>query len=91
MLVEQINAVGPQALQRAFHSRADTLRRAVHRSAAINIKAEFGRDNHLVADRLQSLADNLFVFVGTIDFGCVEEGNAALESAADQGDRVRQR
>ena len=35
-------------------------------------------------------AHNLFVLVGAVDFGRVEEGDAALEGAADQLDGLGQ-
>ena len=64
VLIEQVDAVGPEAFERAFHRRADALRRAVHSAAARNVEAEFRGDNDTVADGLQSLADNFLVLVG---------------------------
>ena len=57
-------------------------------SVARQLEAELGGDHHLVADRLQRLADQLLVGERAIDLGGVEEGHAALESGADQADRV---
>ena len=90
VLIEQVDAVGPEAFERAFHRRADALRRAVHSAAAVDVEAEFRCDNDTVADGLQSLADNFLVLVRAIDFGCIEERDAAFECAADQGDGVGQ-
>ena len=39
---------------------------------------ELGRDDDVVAHRLQRLADELLVVEGAVDLGGVEEGDAAL-------------
>ena len=43
---------------------------------ARQLEAELGGDHHLVADRLQRLADHLLVRERAIDLGGVEEGHA---------------
>jgi hypothetical protein len=42
----------------------------------------------VVAHRLQRLADKLFVDVGAVDLSGVDEGDAALDCAAQNGDHV---
>ena len=56
---------------------------------AVDVDAELGGDDHLVADRLQRLADDFLVLERAIDLGGVEEGDAALEGRTDQPDRIR--
>ena len=53
----------------------------------IDAEAEFGGDDHLVAERREGLADHFLVGEGAVDFGGVEEGDAALDRRADQRDR----
>ena len=92
VLVEEIDAVGPEPLERGLGDLPDVLRPAVHAALSgrpVDVDAELGGDHHLVADRLQRFADDLFVRVRAIDLGGVEEGDAALEGRPDQADRIR--
>jgi hypothetical protein len=73
---------------------APTVSSAVHADDAIgtgaffrNLEAEFGRDHHAVAYRLECLADQHLVFIGTVEFGRVEERDAELDGAAEGSDR----
>ena len=52
----------------------------------IDIEAEFGGDHDLFPERRQRFADQLLVGERAIDFGGVEEGDAALDGGADQRD-----
>ncbi len=54
--------------------------------SVVKVEAELGGDHHLVAHRRQRLAEQFLVVVGAIGLGGVEEGDAALERGADQGD-----
>src|SRR5580693_2248992 len=54
----------------------------------IDLEAELGGDYDLVADRRQSLPDNLLIGEGTIDLGGVEEGHAAFRRIPDQLDGI---
>src|SRR5580658_712921 len=77
VLIIQIDAVGPEALQGSLNHSPDVLRPAVKNKAALFIvEAKFGRDSNSVADRREGLSDELFVCVGTVEFGCIEERNA---------------
>ena len=57
VLVEQVDVVGPQPLQRALDGRADVLRAAVGPAsdllAVLEPEAELGGDHHLVAAALK--------------------------------------
>ena len=77
MLVIQIDAVGSEALQGSLNHSLDVLRSAVKKKAALFIvEAKFGCDSDSVADRRERLSDKLFVCVGTVKFGCIEERDA---------------
>ncbi len=90
MLIEQIDAVGAQAFQGRFGDGADVFRSAVH--AFIDVafaEAELGGQDDVIAERLHSLAQQVFVGALGIGFGGVEKGDAAIKRCADQGDGVR--
>ena len=77
MLVIQIDAVGSESLQGPLNHFPDVLRSAVETKAALFIvEAKFGCDSDSVANRFQRLSDKLFVYVGTVKFGCIEERDA---------------
>ena len=81
VLVEQIDMVGAQALEGCLGNFLDVRGRAQRRAVAFDVEAELGRDLHLVADRLERFADQLFVGVGPIDFCRIEERHALFECA----------
>ena len=85
VLVEEVDAVGAQPLERGFEDRADLLGPAIQAAGtgAVQVEAELGGDHHLVADGLERLADHFFILVGAIDLGGIEEGDAAVERGAD--------
>src|SRR4051794_33734922 len=93
MLVEEINAVGPQATKRRFSDLFDALRAAIGTRASlsrlkVDVEAEFGRNDNLLADVLLRLADHLFFLEGSIRFSRVEEVDAMIVSAANQLDQL---
>jgi hypothetical protein len=89
VLIEEVDAVGPEPLERRVGDLPDTLRPAVHaRSGLPILEAELGRNHDLVADGSQCLAHHFLVREGTIGFGGVEERHTALERVADQRDRT---
>lgn len=57
-------------------------------SCKVDVEAELGGDDNLVADRRGRLADQFLIDERTIGFGRVEEGNAAIMSGADQFDHL---
>jgi hypothetical protein len=92
VLIEQIDAVGAKALQRAFDGDADVRRAAVHRADAANgvrDKPELARDTHLVAEWGERLAHKLFVRIWAVDLGCIEEGDAVLMGFTKDSDALR--
>ena len=88
MLIVEIDAIGPEALQRFLDDAPDALRPAVQSVRAIDLEAELGGDGHLVADRREGLADQFLVDIGTVDFRRVEERDAPLVGIANQTDAL---
>ena len=93
VLIEQVDAVGPQPLQRRFDDLLDVLGTTVQASASlprpeVDVEAELRRDHDLVAERGQRFADELLVRERPVGFGGVEEGHATLERGADHVDPV---
>ena len=91
VLVEQVDRVGAQSLQRALDAAADRLGAAVERARSdrtLQVEPELRRDHDLVADRLERLADELLVGERAVDLRGVEEGDAAVDGGADQRDHL---
>jgi hypothetical protein len=57
-------------------------------AAAVRVRfeAEFGCDDDFVPEGSESFADQFFVDVWAVDFGCIEEGNAALNGGSNKLD-----
>ncbi len=93
MLVEQVDAVGLQALERSLRHRLDALGTAVGAAPArarlqVDVEAELGGDDDLIADRLESFADQLLVRERTVGLGGVEECDAAIMRVVDELDHL---
>jgi hypothetical protein len=89
VLIEQIDAIRAQALQRLIGHPPDAFGAAVQALAGVSVaKAELGRDHDLVAHRFQRFPDHAFVDEGPVGFCRVEEGDPAFEGGADEFDRV---
>ena len=92
MLVEEINHLDAQPLQRRVAHLADVLGPAVEARLLlrlwVDIEAELCGNHHLVPHRLQRFTDHFLIGEGAIDLGGVEEGNAALYCSADQPDTL---
>ena len=83
--------IGLQPLERGLGDLLDVLRAAVHAAAArlrIEVEAELGGDHDLVAEGGEGFADELLVRERAVDFGGVEERDAALDGRPDQRDPV---
>ena len=82
----------PSRLSEPSTACADSLRAAgdaaVLARFGVDIEAELGRDHDLVAKRRKRFADDFLVGERAIDFGGVEQGDPALDRAADQRDCV---
>jgi len=94
VLVEQVDAIGAESAQRRVHDLPDVIGLAVEASLAlaglrIDVHAEFGGDNDLIADRSECLANDLFVDERPVGLGGVEEGHAPVDRSADKCDASR--
>src|SRR5258707_763118 len=89
-LIEQIDRVDFQALQRGLRDFADVVGSTVQADLfpGFDLEAEFGGDRHSSAERRQRLADQFLVCIRTVDLSRVEEGDTALNRRADQGDHL---
>src|ERR1051326_9249983 len=85
VLVEEINDVGPEALERGVGNFFYVLRTTIKPSllAIHNVESELGRNRHLLAQWSNRFADEFFIREGSINFSRVEEGDAALHGCAD--------
>src|SRR5208283_2946352 len=83
VLVEQVNAVGLEPLERCIGDFTNTLWPAVGTSGGVAaLEAKLGGDHHLVAERRKRFADNLFIDEGAVSLGGVEKGDAAFNGRA---------
>ncbi|MNE14870.1 hypothetical protein D3C80_1077650 [compost metagenome] len=91
MLVEEIDDIGAQTLQRPLYRLADVVGPAIHVLAAVRarkLEAELRGDHNLVADRLQCLADDILVGERAVDLCRVEEGDTVIVSGADESNCI---
>ena len=86
MLIEQINHIGPESLERTLGDLSDMLgpaiqsRRTFHPARISNeVEPEFGGDDHLLAKRCKSFTDQFFVDERAVNFRGIEEGDAAFD------------
>ncbi len=94
VLIEEIDALGLQARQHGVHDFADVFRATIETAGAlaglrVDVPAELRRNHHAVSDRRERLADECFVRKRSVRLGGVEEGDAAIESRANEIDRRR--
>src|SRR5581483_2962291 len=89
MLIEQIDRVGLQPLQRRMSYGSDPLRIAVGTLGGNSIfEAELGRDHDLVANWGQRVPYDLFVCKRTVCLSGIEKGDSAIVGSANDLDRL---
>jgi hypothetical protein len=88
VLVEQVDDIGAEPLQRGLGHGLDMLGPAVdadHRRrtgfCGVELEAEFGGDDDTVAHGLQRLAEKFFIVEGAVGFGRVEQRDAEVDGA----------
>ena len=91
VLVEQINPVRPQALERAFDGLLDMVRTADETGTTlsrlgVDVPAELAGDDDFVPERCNGVAKNPFAFKGTVGFRSVEKSDAAIVGRTDDVD-----
>ena len=91
VLIEQIDGIDLEPLERALDGLLDVLRPAVQARRTlhtarieirIEVEPEFGGDHHLLAERSEGFAHEFFVGERAVDFGGVEERDAAFDGGA---------
>src|SRR5260221_1438715 len=91
VLIQKVNVIGLESLERAFDGLTDILRPASSFGAdllsVLETKAKFGADDHLVAPVLERPAEQLLVGEGTIALGRIEEGASDLDGTVQCSDR----
>lgn len=89
VLVEQVDAIRPQAPQRGFRDGADRRGPAVEPDIfGAVLEAELGGHDHVVTERRDGLADHCLIGERPISLGRVEQCHAAVEGRADEADRL---
>src|SRR5271165_7288778 len=91
VLIEQVNMVRPQPLQRTLDYLADLFRSAIEPDCLlllVDLEAELRADENLVANGLQRLPNQLFVDVRTVTLRGVKKVDATIDRRADHGDRL---
>ena len=90
VLVEEVDPIGLEPLQRRLRHLANVRRPAVQSSrlAVVELEAELGGDHNLIAHWTKRLADQFFVRERSVGFGRVEERDAALEGRADDANAL---
>ena len=83
VLIEQIDRVDAESLQRALHGLLDVLRPAVQTRwmgifVGLEIEPKLRCDHYLVTHRSESFAYNLFIHERTVNLSRIEEGDATL-------------
>jgi len=91
VLIVEVDRLHPEALQARVARLRHVLGAAVHAHAAVGIPhvAELGGDDHLPSSAADRPAHQLFVVARAVHVGGVEEVDAQLEGAVDDGDRRR--
>ena len=93
MLIEEIDGIDLQALERGFRNLMDAFRPAVETlptrtSVGIKIETKLGGDHHLPAEGGEGLAQEFFIRERAVDLGRVEKGDAALDGRTENCDHL---
>ena len=89
VLIEQIDGIDLEPLERGFGYLPDVLRPAVQTnlfSLGAEFESELGGYYHLAAEGRKRFAHKFFVCERSVGFSGVEEGDAAFDSLPNQGD-----
>ncbi len=90
MQLEQVDVVGAQTLERALHREAQVSGREVQTQVGfVEVGADFGREDNLIAHVLERLAEQRFGVSVPVHVRRVEEGAAELECVTDRAGGLR--
>ena len=93
MLIEQIDDIDAEALERGFGDFLDVLGPAVERvrsgfAVGVHAEAELGGDDQLIAQGRQCFAEQFFICERAVDLCGIEECDAALHGCMKEGDHL---
>jgi type II intron maturase len=93
VLIEQIDGIDLESLERALGGLFDVLRPTIQARRGplplrIKVEPELGGDHYLLTAGSKGFAHELFVRERTVDFGGVEECDAAFDGQPDHGDHL---
>ena len=94
MLIEQIDGLDPESLERGLGDPLDLLWTTVQANprtrplVGIVFEPELGGDRHLTAERLKRLAHKVFVGERSVHFGRIEEGDATVNRGVQERDHL---
>src|SRR5262245_42790470 len=85
MLVEEIEAIGLEPLQRRVGYLSDVGRPAVYSRllAVLDLESELGRTHDLIANWAECFTNDFFVRERSVHFGRIEEGDASVNRRTD--------
>src|SRR5882724_3151915 len=94
MLVVEIDMVGAKPLEATLDHAPDLLRSAVGVAAMsagglVDVPAEFGGDDDLLAEAGEGLADHVLIGPRAIDLRGVEEVHAVIDRRSQERDHLR--
>src|SRR5712691_5337569 len=87
MLIEEIDVVGLQSLERGFGHLLDVLGPAIRApllSVRTKFETEFGSYHHLTAKGSERFANKFFVRKWAVGFGAIEECDTAFDGSSNQ-------
>ena len=88
MLIEQIDVIGLESLQRSFDRAPHMLAVQSGRLAVDNVEAELRGDDDLIALAAQRATDQLLILIGPINLGRIEEIDSQLQRPIDRRQRL---
>src|SRR5262245_37532507 len=87
VLIEQVDVIGSEPLERGIGHLPDALRPAVQtRSRVAVLEAELGRNDDMIANRRKSFAYQLLVCERPVSLGGVKECDTTLKGRPQQSD-----
>src|SRR3954471_16080683 len=91
VLVEEVDRVDAQPLERCLGNFPDVLRTAVeaaapHGGARVDVETKLGRNDDLRAEGRERFADQLLIRPRAVRFRGVEEGDAPVDGSVDEPD-----